>query len=93
MFDDMFKSQLGHCGIPVSPSLCEKWERGHQRNALVKAKTKSDAFLNAAREEIIPQQPLLQVIEPLSDKSLNLLIVIIPDTRTANICRCIAARV
>ena len=93
MFDDMFKSQLGHCSIPVSPSLREKWERWHPRNALVKAKAKSDSFLNAAREEIIPQKPLLRVIEPLSDKSLNLLIVIILDTRTANTCRCIAARV
>ena len=92
MFDDMFKSQLGHCSIPVSPSLREKWERWHPRNALVKAKAKSDSFLNAAREEIIPQKPLLQVIEPLSGKYLNLLIVIILDTRTANTCRCTAAR-
>ena len=93
MFDDMFKSQLGHCSIPVSPSLREKWERWHPRNALVKAKAKSDSFLNAAREEIISQKLLLRVIEPLSDKSLNLLIVIIPDTCTANTCRCTAARV
>ena len=93
MFDDMFKSQLGHCSIPVSPSLREKWERWHPRNALVKAKAKSDSFLNAAREEIISQKLLLRVIEPLSDKSLNLLIVIITDTCTANTCRCTAARV
>ena len=93
MFDDMSKYQLGHCSIPVSSSLSKKWERGHLRNALVKAKAKSDSFLNAAREEIIPQKPLLRVIGPLSDKSLNLLIVIIPDTRTANICRCNVARV
>jgi len=59
MFDDMFKSQFGHCGVPVSPSLCEKWERWHPRNALVKAKAKSDSFLNAAREEITSQKPLL----------------------------------
>ena len=93
MFDDMFKSQLGHCSIPVSPSLCEKWERGHLRNALVKAKAKSDSFLNAAREEIIPQKPLLRVIEPLSDKYLNLFSVIILDTRTASTCLCTAALV
>ena len=93
MFDDMFKSQLGHCSIPVSPSLREKWERWHPRNALVKAKARSDSFLNAAREEIISQKLMLRVIEPLSDKSLNLLIVIIPDTCTANTCRCTAARV
>ena len=93
MFDDMFKSQLGHCSIPVSLSLREKWERWHPRNALVKAKAKSDSFLNAAREEIIPQKPLLRVIEPVSDKYQNLFIVIILDTRTANTCRCTAVRV
>ena len=93
MFDDMFKSQLGHCSIPVSPSLREKWERWHPRNALVKAKARSDSFLNAAREEIILKKPLLRVIEPLGDKYLNLLFVIILDTRTVNTCQCTAARV
>ena len=89
----MFKSQFGHCGVPVSPSLfCEKWKRWHPRNAPLKANAKSDSFLNAAREEIIPQKPLLRVIEPLSGKYLNLFIVIILDTRTANSCRCTAAR-
>ena len=90
----MFKSQFGHCGVPVSPSLfCEKWKRWHPRNAPLKANAKSDSFLNAAREEIIPQKPLLRVIEPLGDKYLNLLCVIILDKRTANTCQCTAARV
>ena len=90
----MVKSHFGHCGLPAARSLfCEKWKRWHPRNAPLKANAKSDSFLNAAREEIISQKLLLRVIEPLSDKSLNLLIVIIPDTCTANTCRCTAARV
>ena len=49
--------------------------------------------LNSARDEISPQKPLLRVIEPLSDKYLNLFSVIILDTRTANTCLCTAALV
>ena len=82
----MFKSHFGHCGLPVSHSLfCGKWKRWHPRNALFKAKP--DSPLNAAREERILKKPLLRVIEPLGDKYLNLLFVIILDTHTANICQ------
>ena len=87
----MFKSHFSHCGVPVSPSLfCGKWKRWRPRNAFLKAKP--DPSFNAAKEEIIPKKPVLRVIEPVSDKYLNLFIVIILDTRTANTCRCTAAR-